>query len=62
MPETIRLPGILYLCLLDRLADSWEHGKTYYPFAWQHYCETLELMRELPARVANTRAAIRLTA
>ena len=62
MPETISLPGILYLCLLDRLGDSWEHGQHQYPYAWWHYRETIDLMRELPSRVSSTRAAIRLTA
>ena len=62
MPETISLPGILYLCLLDRLSDSWDDGRNQYPYAWWHYQETISLMRELPGRVSSTRAAIRLTA
>jgi hypothetical protein len=55
----IRLPGILYLCILDRLADSWEYGAIQYPYAWWHYMETMELAEQLPARAHLARAAIR---
>lgn len=62
MPETIALPSILYLLLLDRLGDSWTYGRAHYPYAFWHYRETLDLMHELSFRVSSKPAATRLTA
>jgi hypothetical protein len=58
---TLRLPAILYLCILDRLGEAWHYGQLGYAPAFGFFSDTLAVAESLPGK-AGVRASIRLTA